>query len=69
MFMKWEGSDFIMHGLIADDMAHASTSQKMIKKFMKEYSKGFEYTGGDSMTSFLSLEVETDPTASQDICQ
>ncbi len=41
MFMKWEGSDFIMHRLFVDDMAHASTSQKMIKKFMKEYSKDF----------------------------
>jgi hypothetical protein len=41
MFMKWEGSDFIIHGLFVDDMAHASTSQKMIKKFMKEYSKDF----------------------------
>jgi len=58
MFMKWEGSDFIMHGLFVDDMAHASTSQKMIKRFMKEYSKDFEYTGGDFMTSFLGLEVE-----------
>ncbi len=43
MFMKCEGSDFIMHGLFVDDMAHASTYQKMIKKFMKEYSKDFEY--------------------------
>ncbi len=58
--MKWEGYDFIMHGLFVDDMAHASTSQKMIKKFMKEYSKNFEYTGGDFMTSFLGLEVEQD---------
>ena len=62
MFMKWEESDFIMHGLFVDDMAHASTSQKMIKKFMKEYSKDFECTGGasDFMTSFLGLEVEQD---------
>ena len=52
MFMKWEGSDFIMHGLFVDNMAHASTSQKMIKKFMKEYSKDFEYSGSDFMTSF-----------------
>jgi hypothetical protein len=49
-----------MHGLFVDDMAHASTSQKMIKKFMKEYSKDFEYTGGDFMTLFLGLEVEQD---------
>jgi hypothetical protein len=32
----------------------------MVKKFMKEYSKDFEYTGGDFMTSFLGLEVERD---------
>jgi hypothetical protein len=49
-----------MYGLFDDDMAHASTSQKMIKKFMKEYSKDFEYIGGDFMTSFLGLEVEQD---------
>ena len=49
-----------MHGLFVDDMAHASTSQKMIKKFVKEYSKDFEYTRGDFMTSFLGLEDEQD---------
>ncbi len=47
-----------MHGLFVDDMAHVSTPQKMIKKFMKEYSKDSEYTGGDFMTSFLGLEVK-----------
>ncbi len=59
MFMKWKGSDVIMHGLFVDD---ASTPQKMIKKFMKmkEYSKDFEYTGGHFTTSFLGLEVEQD---------
>jgi hypothetical protein len=41
-------------------MAHASTSQKMIKKIMKEYSKGFEYTGGDFMRSLLDLGFEQD---------
>ncbi len=59
MFMTWEGSDFIMNGLFVD-MAHESTPQKMIKKFMKEYSKDFEYTRGDFMTSFLGLEVVQD---------
>jgi hypothetical protein len=58
--MKWEGSDYIMHGLFVDDMAHAATSKKMTKKFMKEYSKDFEHTWGDFMTSFLGLEVEQD---------
>ena len=60
ILMKWEGSDFIMHRLFVDDMARASTYQKMSKKFWKEYSKDFEYTRGDFMTSFLGLEVEQD---------
>ncbi len=58
--MKWEGPYFIMHGFFLDGMAHASTSQKMIKKFLKEYSKDIEYIGGDFMTSFFGLEVEQD---------
>jgi hypothetical protein len=58
IFMKWEGSNFIMHGLFVTDMAHVSTSQKMINKFMQEYSKDFEYTRSDFKTSFLGLEVE-----------
>jgi hypothetical protein len=58
--LKWEGSHFIMHGMFVDDMAHAAASQKMIKRFMKEYSKDFEYTGGGFMTSFLGLEVGLD---------
>ncbi len=45
---------------VFDDMAHASTSQKMVKNFKKEYLKDFEYTRGDFMTSFLCLEVEQD---------
>ena len=27
IFMKWEGKDFIIHGLFVDDMQHTSTSQ------------------------------------------
>jgi hypothetical protein len=37
MFMTWEGSDLMMHWLFpttTDDMAHTSTSQRLIKKFM-----------------------------------
>jgi hypothetical protein len=49
---------YLLTGLLMD-MAHASTSLKTIKKFMKEYSKDFEYTRGDFMT-FLDLEVEQD---------
>ncbi len=66
--MKWQGSDFIMHGLFVDDMAQSSTSQEMIKKFMREFSD-FEYTKGDLMTSYFVLEVKLDKAASQHICQ
>jgi hypothetical protein len=50
MFMKWEGPYFIIHGLFVDDMAHASTPQKTVKNFIKEYLKDFEYTRGDFVT-------------------
>ncbi len=60
MFMKWEGPDLIIHGLFFDEMAHASTSQRMVKNFIKEYLREFEYTRGNFMTLFLALEVEQD---------
>ena len=47
-----------MHCLFVDGMAHTSTSQKSIRQIMKAYSKNFEYTSGDFMTSFLGLDVE-----------
>ncbi len=39
MFMKWEGSDYIMHGLFVDDMMHTSTSEKLMAKYLKLYGK------------------------------
>ncbi len=30
MLNKWEGSDFILHGLFVDDMARTSTSQRLL---------------------------------------
>ncbi len=53
MFMKWKGSDYIMHGLFVDDMMHTSTSENMMVKFFKLYSKTFKYTCGDLMKTFL----------------
>ena len=58
MFMKWEGPYWIMHGVFVDDMAHTSTSTKMLKNVFKLYAEDFNYTGGDLMTSFLGMEVE-----------
>ena len=58
MFMKWEGEDFIIHGVFVDDFKTIPTSMKLKEEFERLYSADFEYTGGNLMTSFLGLEVE-----------
>ena len=58
MFMKWEGDDFILHGLFVDDMSTIPTSDHLKEDFMTLYSADFDVTGGDLMQSFLGLEVE-----------
>jgi hypothetical protein len=58
IFMKWEGKDFIIHGLFVDDMQHTSTSQALMDEFMHAYSRDFEITGGEIMTTFLGLQVD-----------
>ena len=58
IFMKWEGDDFIIHGVFVDDFKSIPTSQKLKDEFERLYSADFEFTGGNLMTSFLGLEVE-----------
>jgi hypothetical protein len=58
MFMKWEGDDFILHGLFVDDMSTIPTSDHLKEEFMALYSVDFGVTGGDFMKSFLGMEVE-----------
>ena len=58
IFMKWVGKDFIIHGLFVDDMEHTSTSQTLMDEFMQAYSRDFEITGGEVMSSFLGLQVD-----------
>ena len=53
MFMKWEGDDFILHGLFVDDMSTIPTSDHLKEEFMALYSADFDVTGGDLMKSFL----------------
>jgi hypothetical protein len=60
IFMKHENGDWIMHGLFVDDMAHASTSEKLKQEFIAEYKGDFQITYDDLMTSFLGMEVEQD---------
>ncbi len=58
MFMKWDGDDFILHGLFVDDMSIIPTSDHLKEEFMALYSADFDFTGGDLMQSFLGLEVK-----------
>jgi hypothetical protein len=43
MFMKWQGTDWIMHCVFVDDMMHTSTSTKMLKEFFALYAKDFSF--------------------------
>jgi hypothetical protein len=58
IFMKRQGSDFIMHGLFVDDMMHVPTCDKLCNEFLALYRKDFEITGGGLMETFLGMEVE-----------
>jgi hypothetical protein len=46
IFMKRQGSDFIMHSLSVDDMMHVPTYDKLSDEFLTLYQKDFEITGG-----------------------
>ena len=58
IFMKRQGSDFIMHCLFVDDMMHVPTCDKLRDEFLTLYQKDFEITGGGLMETFLGMEVE-----------
>jgi hypothetical protein len=58
IFMKWVGKDFIVHGLFVNDMQHTSTSQDLMDEFMHAYSRDFEITGGEVMSTFLGIQVD-----------
>ncbi len=48
IFMKWDGDNFIIHGLFVDDMMHIPTCDKLKQEFLAKYSKDFNITGGGS---------------------
>jgi hypothetical protein len=48
IFMKVQGSDFIIHGLFVDEMMHFLTCDKLRDEFLAFYQKDFENTGGTS---------------------
>ena len=58
IYMKRQGSDFIIHCLFVDNMMHVPTSEKFRDEFLQLYQKDFENTGGGLMETFLGMEVE-----------
>ena len=48
IFMKRQGSNFIMHGLFVDDMMHVLTYDKLRDEFLELYQRYFQVdiTGG-----------------------
>ena len=58
IFMKRQGSEFIIHGLFVDDMMHVPTCDKLRDEFLELYQRDFEITGGGLMETFLGMEVE-----------
>ncbi len=41
IFMKSQGSNFILHGLFVDEMMHVSSCDSLCKQFMKKYTATF----------------------------
>jgi hypothetical protein len=58
IFIKWDGADFIIHGLVVDDMQSESTSQNLMGEFLAAHGRDFEITGGDVMSTFMGLQVD-----------
>ena len=55
--MKREGDEWIMHGLLVDDMIHAATNDELLDQFIREYKADFDITLEDVMSSFLWIAI------------
>ena len=58
IFMKSQGSNFIIHGLFVDDMMHVPTCDKLREELLTLYRKDFEITGGGLMETFQGMEAK-----------
>jgi hypothetical protein len=47
-----------MHCLYVDDMIHATTSEELRHQFISEYTRDFNITLEEMMSSFLGMEIE-----------
>ena len=61
IFMKRAREDWILHGLYVDDMIHASTSDALKQEFIREFSRDFDITLTENLTTFLGMEIEQGP--------
>ncbi len=53
IFMKWDGDNFILHGIFVDDFTSIPTSEKLKLEFERLYAADLDFTGGKVMDSFL----------------
>ena len=44
IFMKWDGDDFILHGIFVDDFASIPASEKLKMEFEELYAADFDFT-------------------------
>ncbi len=58
--MKRKGAEYIIYGLLVDDMMHICSCDAMKDEFLALYKKDFEITRGDKMETFLGMVVEQD---------
>jgi hypothetical protein len=57
-FVKRKGAEYIIHGLVVDNMMHIYLCDAMKDEFLALYKKDFEITGGSKMETFLVMVVE-----------
>jgi hypothetical protein len=58
IFMKHQGTEFILHGLFIYYMMHVSASDELHVEFMDKYIACFNITGCGIMKTLLGMEVQ-----------
>ena len=54
IFMKGTGDEYIIHGLLGDDMMHLYSRDAMKDEYLALYKKDIFITGGTKMETFLA---------------
>ena len=56
--MKCTGDEYIIYGLLVDDMMYINSCNAMKDEFLALYKKDLDITGGTKMETFLGMVVE-----------